>query len=54
MLYYALVFFVLALIAGVLGLGILAGTLAMVAKVLFIIFLVGFVLALIQHRRLIV
>ena len=40
MLHYALVFLVVAIIAGVLGFGTLMGTAAMIAKVLFVVFLI--------------
>jgi len=51
MLSWALMFFVIALIAGVLGFGVIAGTAAWVAKVLFVVFLVLFVISLITGRR---
>jgi uncharacterized membrane protein YtjA (UPF0391 family) len=47
MLYWALVFFVVALIAAFLGFGTVAGAAAGIAKILFFIFLVLFVLSLI-------
>jgi len=40
MLSYAITFFVIALVAAFLGFGFIAGTAAMIAKVLFFIFLV--------------
>lgn len=40
MLHYALVFLIVAIIAAVLGFGALAGTAAMIAKVLFFVFLI--------------
>ncbi len=49
MLYYALVFFVIALIAAFLGFGGLAVTFAGIAKILFFLFLVLFVVSLIAH-----
>ena len=49
MLSWALTFFVLALIAAVLGFGGLAAGMAGIAKILFFIFLVIFVLTLIGH-----
>lgn len=49
MLYYALVFLVIALIAGALGFGFVAFASAGVAKILFIVFLVLFVVSLIVH-----
>ncbi len=51
MLYYAIVFAVLALLAGVLGFTVLGGTLAWVAKSLLIVFVVLFVLSLIFGGR---
>ncbi|SCB33388.1 Uncharacterized membrane protein YtjA, UPF0391 family [Rhizobium lusitanum] len=49
MLYYALVFFVVALIAGVLGFGGIAGASASIAQVLFFIFLVLLVISLVMR-----
>ncbi len=40
MLGWALLFFILALVAGVLGFGVLAGVAASIAKILFLVFLV--------------
>ena len=51
MLHYALLFLVVALVAGVLGFGFVAGTAAYIAKVLFIVFLVLFLISLIGGRR---
>ena len=51
MLHYAVVFLVLALIAAVLGFGGVAVVSAEIAKVLFFLFLIGFVVSLILHRR---
>jgi len=42
MLNYAVTFLIIALIAGILGFGVIAGTAATIAKVLFVIFLVLF------------
>jgi uncharacterized membrane protein YtjA (UPF0391 family) len=50
MLHYALVFLVVALIAGVLGFGVVAGTAAWIAKVLFVVFLILFIVSLINGR----
>ena len=54
MLYWALVFLVIALAAGVLGFGGVAILSAGIAKILFVIFLVLFLLSLVTHasRRL--
>ena len=51
MLSWALTFLIIALIAAVLGFGVVAGTAAMIAKVLFLVFLVLFVISLIAGRR---
>ncbi len=51
MLGLVLTFLIIAIIAGVLGFGIIAGTAAFIAKVLFIIFLISFVISLLFHRR---
>jgi uncharacterized membrane protein YtjA (UPF0391 family) len=49
MLYYALVFLVIALIAGALGFGFVAFAAAGIAKICFFLFLVMFVVSLIVH-----
>ncbi|MCA9160864.1 MAG: DUF1328 domain-containing protein [Planctomycetales bacterium] len=51
MLGWALTFLVIALIAGVLGFGVIAGTAASIAKVLFFVFLVLFIIGLVMGRR---
>ncbi len=51
MLSWALTFLVIALIAGVLGFGVVAGTAANIAQVLFVVFLVLFVIGLLMGRR---
>lgn len=51
MLSWTLTFIVVALIAGVLGFGALAGAAATVAKVCFVIFLILFVLSLIRGKK---
>ena len=51
MLYYSVVFLVIALIAGVLGFGVIAGTAASIAKVLFFVFLVIFLISVFRGRR---
>ena len=51
MLYYAIVFAVLALLAGVLGFMALSGTLAFIAKILLFVFLALFVISLFTGRR---
>lgn len=42
MLSYAVTFLIIAIIAGILGFGVIAGTAALIAKVLFVLFLVLF------------
>ena len=51
MLHYSLVFLVIAIIAAVLGFGVVAGTAAYIAKLLFFIFLVLFIVSLVTGRR---
>jgi uncharacterized membrane protein YtjA (UPF0391 family) len=50
MLYYAIVFLVIAIIAGVLGFGGIAGAAVGIAKILFFVFLVLFLASLIFGR----
>ncbi len=49
MLQWALIFLVVALIAGALGFGGIAGTAVGIAKLLFFVFIVLFVIGLIMH-----
>jgi len=49
MLYYALVFLVVALVAGMLGFGFVAFAAAGMAKILFFIFLIMFFVSIIVH-----
>ena len=49
MLYYALVFLVIALVAGVLGFGMVAFAAAEIARICFFIFIVLFLFSLIAH-----
>ena len=51
MLSYAITFLVIALIAAVLGFGVLAGTAMWIAKICFVVFLVLFVISFISGRR---
>ena len=51
MLYYALLFLILAIVAGVLGFGRVAGTASWIAEVLFVVFLVMFIIGLVTHVR---
>jgi uncharacterized membrane protein YtjA (UPF0391 family) len=50
MLYYTLIFLLVALLAGALGFGGIAGTAATIARVLFVIFLVLFLVSLIKDQ----
>jgi uncharacterized membrane protein YtjA (UPF0391 family) len=50
MLHYTIVFLIVALIAAVLGFGVVAGTAALIAKFCFVVFLVLFVVSLISGR----
>ncbi|AHF93721.1 Protein of unknown function (DUF1328) [Opitutaceae bacterium TAV1] len=51
MLSYAIIFLVISLVAAVLGFGVISGTAATIAKVLFVIFLVLFIISLVRSRR---
>jgi uncharacterized membrane protein YtjA (UPF0391 family) len=51
MLYWALMFFIVALIAGVLGFGGVAAASSGIAQILFWVFLVLFLLSLVLGRR---
>jgi len=51
MLGWAILFLIVALIAGVLGFGVVAGTAAWIAKVLFVVFLILFLVSLFTGRR---
>jgi uncharacterized membrane protein YtjA (UPF0391 family) len=51
MLRYALIFLIVAIIAGVLGFGVVEGTAAWIAKVLAVIFVVLFLIGLLTGRR---
>lgn len=50
MLKYAVVFLLVALLAGVLGFGVIAGTAAIIAKICFVLFLILFIAALLRLR----
>ena len=52
MLYYALIFLLVAALAGALGFVALAGVAALIAKMMFILFLLLFIIALTQRGRL--
>ena len=49
MLYYALIFLVIAIIAGLLGFGAIAFAAAWLAKILFFLFLIAFLIILTLH-----
>jgi uncharacterized membrane protein YtjA (UPF0391 family) len=51
MLDYAITFLIIAIIAGILGFGVIAGTAAMIAKALFVIFLVLFLASCFGSRK---
>jgi uncharacterized membrane protein YtjA (UPF0391 family) len=51
MLHYAVVFLIIALIAALFGFGVIASTAAGIAKILFLVFLVLFVVSLLMGRR---
>jgi uncharacterized membrane protein YtjA (UPF0391 family) len=51
MLYYSLIFLLVALVAAVLGFAALAGLAATIAKVLFVVFLVFFIVALVRGKK---
>lgn len=51
MLSYTILFLLIAIIAGALGFGVIAGTAALVAKVFFILFLILFIASLLRGRR---
>tara|TARA_R110002049_G_scaffold4601_5_gene32192 strand:- start:272379 stop:272546 length:168 start_codon:yes stop_codon:yes gene_type:complete len=51
MLSWALTFLIIALIAGVLGFGVVSGTAASIAKILFVVFIVLFIIGLVTGRR---
>jgi uncharacterized membrane protein YtjA (UPF0391 family) len=51
MLTYAVVFLLIAILAGALGFGALAGTAATIAKVCFLVFIVLFIVSLLRGRK---
>jgi uncharacterized membrane protein YtjA (UPF0391 family) len=51
MLYYTICFLIIAIIAGALGFGVIAGTAASIAKALFVIFIVLFVISLFRGGK---
>jgi uncharacterized membrane protein YtjA (UPF0391 family) len=52
MLYYALVFLLISIVAAALGFIVLAGALAWLARVMFLLFLVLFIVSLVRRKRL--
>lgn len=51
MLYYSLVFLLVAILAGALGFWVIAGIAGMIAKICFVVFLVLFVASLLMRGR---
>jgi uncharacterized membrane protein YtjA (UPF0391 family) len=49
MLYWAFLFLVIAIIAAIFGFGIAASAAAAIGKILFLLFLVGFVISIVVH-----
>jgi uncharacterized membrane protein YtjA (UPF0391 family) len=49
MLYWAFLFLVIAIIAAIFGFGIAASAAAAIGKVIFMLFLAGFVVSLVMH-----
>ena len=52
MLFYALIFLLVAIVAAELGFVVLAGALAWLARAFFLLFLVLFIISLVQRKRL--
>jgi uncharacterized membrane protein YtjA (UPF0391 family) len=51
MLNYAIIFLIVAILAGILGFGVVSGTAATIAKICFVVFLVMFLFSLMSGRR---
>jgi uncharacterized membrane protein YtjA (UPF0391 family) len=51
MLHYTIVFFIVAIIAAVLGFGVIAGTAALIAKICFFVFLILAVISLLAGKK---
>ncbi|GAC1630641.1 MAG: hypothetical protein NVS9B10_23230 [Nevskia sp.] len=51
MLSYSITFLIIALVAAVLGFGVIAGTAAGIAKILFLVFLLLFIVSIVLGRR---
>lgn len=51
MLSYTLIFLIIAILAGILGFGVVAGTAALIAKICFVLFLVLFVASLLRGKN---
>ncbi|MDO8508923.1 MAG: DUF1328 domain-containing protein [Nanoarchaeota archaeon] len=47
---WAIIFLIIAVIAAILGFGVISGTAAWIAKILFVIFLILFILSLIRKN----
>lgn len=50
MLHYAIVFLIIAIIAAVLGFGVIAGTAAWLAKILFVVFLILAIVSFLRRK----
>tara|TARA_R110002096_G_scaffold415614_1_gene617581 strand:- start:808 stop:975 length:168 start_codon:yes stop_codon:yes gene_type:complete len=50
MLTWALLFFIVSIVSGVLGFYAIAGTAALIAKILFFVFLIAFLIAIVRGR----
>ena len=50
MLHYALVFLIVAIIAAVLGFGVIAGTAALIAKICFVVFLIFAIITFLKKK----
>ena len=51
MLYWAAIFLIIAVVAGLFGFGLIASTAVGIAKILFVVFLVLFLISLVLGRR---
>jgi uncharacterized membrane protein YtjA (UPF0391 family) len=51
MLSWTITFLIIALVAAVLGFSVIAGTAALIAKILFVVFLILFLVSLVMGRR---
>ncbi len=51
MLHYAVVFLIIAIVAAILGFGVISGTAAWIAKVLFLVFIIGAIISFLTRKR---